>query len=103
MAYYISSLSAEADLLLRVTHYHWAVENSLHWVLDVVFREDDARVRVGHAAQRGPETETEQRDRHNRDCVRAPAPPLYGNPFTRRAAEVTIAAPSALKCWMATT
>jgi predicted transposase YbfD/YdcC len=50
-AFYISSLSAEADLLLRVTRYHWAVENSLHWVLDVIFREDDARVRVGHAAQ----------------------------------------------------
>ncbi|NDJ55036.1 MAG: transposase [Chloroflexi bacterium] len=29
----------------------WAVENSLHWVLDVIFREDDARIRVGHAAQ----------------------------------------------------
>lgn len=33
------------------TRYHWAVENQLHWVLDVIFREDDARVRVGHAAQ----------------------------------------------------
>jgi predicted transposase YbfD/YdcC len=49
-AYYISSLPAEADQLLMATRFHWAVENSLHWVLDVIFREDDARVRVGHAA-----------------------------------------------------
>ena len=33
------------------TRYHWAVENSLHWVLDVIFREDEARIRIGHAAQ----------------------------------------------------
>lgn len=49
-AYYISSLPAEADSLLEATRFHWAVENSFHWVLDVIFREDDARVRVGHAA-----------------------------------------------------
>lgn len=49
-AYYISSLPAEAERLLEATRFHWAVENSLHWVLDVIFREDDARVRVGHAA-----------------------------------------------------
>lgn len=33
------------------TRDHWAVENSLHWVLDVIFREDDSRIRTGHAAQ----------------------------------------------------
>jgi predicted transposase YbfD/YdcC len=49
-AYYISSLPADAEPLLAATRFHWAVENSLHWVLDVIFREDDARVRVGHAA-----------------------------------------------------
>lgn len=49
-AYYISSLTADAEVLLMATRHHWAVENSLHWVLDVIFREDDARVRVGHAA-----------------------------------------------------
>lgn len=49
-AYYISSLPAEAEPLLNATRFHWAVENSLHWVLDVIFREDDTRVRVGHAA-----------------------------------------------------
>jgi len=51
IAYYISSLPAEAQLLLMATRYHWAVENSLHWVLDVIFREDDSRIRTGDAAQ----------------------------------------------------
>lgn len=50
-AYYISSLPPQADTLLMATRYHWAVENSLHWVLDVIFREDDSRIRIGHAAQ----------------------------------------------------
>jgi len=50
-AYYISSLDADAQRLLTATRYHWAVENSLHWVLDVTFGEDDARIRIGHAAQ----------------------------------------------------
>lgn len=29
---------------------HWGIENRLHWVLDVAFREDECRVRTGHAA-----------------------------------------------------
>lgn len=49
-AYYISSLEADAEQLLMATRYHWAVENSLHWVLDVTFREDEARIRLGYAA-----------------------------------------------------
>jgi predicted transposase YbfD/YdcC len=50
-AYFISSLPPDAALLLMATRYHWAVENSLHWVLDVIFREDDSRIRSGDAAQ----------------------------------------------------
>ena len=30
---------------------HWGIENSEHWVLDIAFREDESRVREGHAAQ----------------------------------------------------
>jgi predicted transposase YbfD/YdcC len=30
---------------------HWGVENSLHWVLDVIFREDDSRIRTGYGAE----------------------------------------------------
>ena len=30
---------------------HWGIENSFHWILAVVFREDDSRVRVGHAVE----------------------------------------------------
>ncbi|RPJ23564.1 MAG: ISAs1 family transposase [Planctomycetaceae bacterium] len=49
--FYISSLPANAPLVLHAVPQHWTVENNLHWVLDVVFREDEARLRSGHAAQ----------------------------------------------------
>jgi predicted transposase YbfD/YdcC len=49
--YYISSLSSDAARLLDATRTHWGIENSLHWVLDVAFREDDCRVRQGYAAE----------------------------------------------------
>lgn len=48
--YYISSLTGDAHTMLRATRYHWGIENSLHWVLDVVFREDQARMRQGNSA-----------------------------------------------------
>jgi predicted transposase YbfD/YdcC len=49
--YYLSSLPVDALRLAEAVRGHWAIENSLHWILDVVFREDDSRVRVGHAAE----------------------------------------------------
>jgi len=49
--YYLSSLPVEAVKFAEAVRGHWAVENSCHWVLDVVFREDDSRVRAGQAAE----------------------------------------------------
>ena len=47
--YYITSLVMLAVLLGPVIRGHWAVENSLHWVLDMVFRDDECRVRTENA------------------------------------------------------
>lgn len=47
--YFISSLNMNAQCLLDIVRSHWHVENSLHWVLDIAFREDDSRVRCDHA------------------------------------------------------
>jgi predicted transposase YbfD/YdcC len=49
--YYISSRKMSAEQFLKVIRGHWGIENSLHWVLDVVFDEDRSRVRKDH----GPE------------------------------------------------
>lgn len=45
--YYISSLSGDAGEIARAVRSHWGVENGLHWVLDMGFREDESRVRRG--------------------------------------------------------
>lgn len=50
--YYISSLPADnASRLLDYIRGHWGVENNLHWCLDISFREDECRIRQGHAAE----------------------------------------------------
>lgn len=49
--YFISSLSGDAREFGQAVRAHWGVENCVHWVLDVSFREDDCRVRKDH----GPE------------------------------------------------
>jgi len=49
--YYISSLENNAEGFAKAIREHWGIENSLHWVLDVAFREDESRFRKGH----GPE------------------------------------------------
>jgi predicted transposase YbfD/YdcC len=46
---YITSLDASADRLGPAIRSHWAVENSLHWVMDMVFRDDECRVRTENA------------------------------------------------------
>lgn len=49
--YYLSSLPNDAEQLLKAVRSHWGIENSLHWLLDVVLREDDSRIRK----RNGPE------------------------------------------------
>jgi predicted transposase YbfD/YdcC len=49
--YFIASLSAPAKTILKAKRKHWTIENQLHWVLDIAFREDHSRVRKDH----GPE------------------------------------------------
>jgi predicted transposase YbfD/YdcC len=46
---YVTSLAVLANLLGPIVRSHWAVENSLHWVMDMVFRDDECRVRTDHA------------------------------------------------------
>jgi|APIni6443716594_1056825.scaffolds.fasta_scaffold110810_1 predicted transposase YbfD/YdcC len=51
-AFYIGSKGiTDAETFAKAVRSHWGIENSLHWVLDVTFREDDCRVRKGHAPQ----------------------------------------------------
>lgn len=49
--YYISSLPADSAWHNVIVRHHWGIENKLHWVLDVAFREDDSRIRKGYAAE----------------------------------------------------
>ena len=49
--YYITSLPSNAEQFASSVRAHWGVENGLHWCLDVGFREDDCRVRQGHASE----------------------------------------------------
>jgi predicted transposase YbfD/YdcC len=48
---YIASRPMTAKALAEAVRAHWRIENALHWVLDVTFREDLARVRKGHGAR----------------------------------------------------
>jgi predicted transposase YbfD/YdcC len=49
--YYLTSSSASAEKLLAMTRAHWSIENSLHWVLDIAFREDESRIRKDNGAE----------------------------------------------------
>lgn len=49
--YYIASIDNDAQRLAEAVRAHWGIENCVHWVLDIAFREDDSRVRTGHAPE----------------------------------------------------
>ncbi len=45
----ITSLERDADALGPIVRAHWAIENSLHWVMDMIFRDDECRLRTANA------------------------------------------------------
>jgi predicted transposase YbfD/YdcC len=49
--YYIASSRAGAPTLLAAKRAHWQIENSVHWILDIAFREDDSRLHKDHGPQ----------------------------------------------------
>jgi predicted transposase YbfD/YdcC len=49
MRLYITSLNLPAERMAVIVPSHWAVENSLHWVMDMLFRDDECRIRTEHA------------------------------------------------------
>ena len=49
--YYIASIDNDVKQFAQAVRAHWGIENCVHWVLDIAFREDESRVRLGH----GPE------------------------------------------------
>ena len=49
--YYILSLPSNAKTFGNAVRSHWEIENAVHWVLDIAFREDESRIRMGHGAE----------------------------------------------------
>ncbi len=49
--YYLNSFSCNAQMLAHAVGSHWGVENNVHWVLDVAFKEDDCPVRSQNAPE----------------------------------------------------
>jgi predicted transposase YbfD/YdcC len=50
VSYHISSLQSDAERILGAVRGHWGIENEVHWVLDIAFREDESRLRKGNGA-----------------------------------------------------
>jgi predicted transposase YbfD/YdcC len=49
--YFITSLLVDAKIFGNAVRSHWSIENSLHWVLDMSFREDESRIRKNNGAE----------------------------------------------------
>lgn len=49
--FFIASLPQNAKLFASVVRSHWGIENTLHWILDMTFREDESRIREGNSAE----------------------------------------------------
>lgn len=49
--YFLTSLDGGVERFAEASRSHWGIENKLHWSLDVVFHEDDSRIRQGHAPE----------------------------------------------------
>jgi len=47
--FYLTSSKEEAEKISEIIRSHWAIENNLHWVLDISFRDDECRIRTNHA------------------------------------------------------
>ena len=56
--YYISSARLSAKQAAEAVRGHWGIENQLHWTLNVVFAEDQSRLRKGHGARTWPSSDT---------------------------------------------
>lgn len=50
-SYFIGSIENDAELFAKAVRNHWGIENGLHWTLDMAFREDESRIRKGHAPE----------------------------------------------------
>ena len=51
MQFYITSLGSDANKIGSAIRHHWGIENSVHWILDVTFHEDECRIRSLHSPQ----------------------------------------------------
>ncbi len=49
--FYLSSAALAPERLAEAVRRHWGIENSLHWVLDMIFGEEQSRLRKGHGAR----------------------------------------------------